>query len=236
MGTFLPENLNLTLTELARANDMTMGTAYRYLFTLKELGYVIQNPETKKYRLTPKVLTLGFSVLRGMDLRSRILPYMIETTRELDTTTQCAILDGVEIVYLERLRASDVVNLDLTTGSRLPAFCTAMGKVMLAFLHEKESRNLIEKVNFVLHTPYTITDKEILWKELKLTRQRGYAISNQELALGLRGIAAPIFKEERKLEAAFGLSFSCHRVEGNNLEAVYVERLLKIANEVSLEY
>lgn len=235
LNTFLPKNLNLTLSELARANGMTMGTAHRYLLTLKNLGYVMQDPETKKYRLTPKVLTLGFSVLRGMDLRSRVFPYMIEAARELDTTTQCAILEGAEIVYIERVRASDVVNLDLTTGSRLPAYCTSMGKAILAFLDEKESLNLIGKMNLVPHTPYTITDRETLWKELKLTRQRGYAINNQELTLGLRTLAAPIFKERRRVEAAFGLSFSCHRIEENNLESVFVERLLDISKKVSIE-
>lgn len=235
LNTFLPKNLNLTLSELARANGMTLGTAHRYLLTLKKLGYLMQDPETKKYRLTPKVLTLGFSVLRGMDLRSRVFPYMIETARELDTTTQCAILEGTEIVYIERVRASDVVNLDLTTGSRLPAYCTSMGKAILAFLNEKESRDLIGKMNLVPYTPYTITDKKTLWKELKVTRQRGYAINNQELTLGLRTLAAPIFKEGRRVEAAFGLSFSCHRIEGNDFESVFVERLLDISKKVSME-
>ena len=236
LNTFVPENPSLGLAAVARANNMTLGTAHRYLLTLKKLGYIAQDPETKKYRLTPKVLTLGFSVFRGMDLRSRILPYMLKMSRELDTTTQCAILDGTEIVYIERVRASGLVNLDLATGSRLPAHCTSMGKAILAFLPEKESRHLIGKMKLVPQTPFTITDKKILWEDLKLTRERGYAINNQELTLGLRTLAAPIFREERKVEAALGLSFPCDRVEGNNLESVYIDEMLKVSKAVSLEY
>ena len=141
LSEFTPENPSLTLSTIARSNGMTMGTAHRYLLTLKKLEYLSQDPETKKYRLTPKVLTLGYTVLKSMDLRSRVLPYMIETMQELNVTTQCAILEGTEIVYIERVRTRDLVNLDLTTGSRLPAYCTSMGKVILAFMDEKESKN-----------------------------------------------------------------------------------------------
>lgn len=236
LNRFFPQRPDLTLSELARASGMTLGTTHRYLLTLKELGYLMQDPETKKYRLTPKVLTLGFSVLRSMDLRSRVLPYMINMARDLDATAQCAILEGTEIVYIERVRSSDVVNLDLTTGSRLPAYCTSMGKAILAFMDEKESRKLIGKMDLVPHTPYTITDAETLWKELQLTKQRGYAINNQELTLGLRTLAVPIFDEGRRVEAALGLSFPCHRTEGNNVEGVFVERLLEISEKVSMEH
>lgn len=236
LNTFIPENPSLTLAKVARANGLSMGTAHRYLLTFKKLGYITQDPETKRYRLTPKVLTLGFSVFRGMNLRSRIFPSMLEVARELDTTTQCAILDGTEIVYIERVRASGLVNLDLTTGSRLPAYCTSMGKAILAFLPEEESLELIEKMDFVKQTQYTITDKKALWEELKVVRARGYAINNQELTLGLRTLAAPIFKDGGRVEAAFGLSFPCDRVQGNNLESLYVEKLLKVSKEVSLEY
>jgi IclR family pca regulon transcriptional regulator len=235
LNTFSAQKSELTLTELARANDMTLGTAHRYLFTLKELGYLTQNNiENKKYRLTTKVLSLGFSVLNGMDLKSRVLPEMFQLTRELDVTTQCAILVGTEIVYIERVRSSDVVNLDLTVGSRLPAYCTSMGKVILAFMDEKETRKLIGKMNPVAHTPYTITDRETFRKELELTRQRGYAINNQELTLGLRTLAVPIFKQGGRVEAALGLSYPYHHVEGNNLEAVYVKRLFEISKKVSM--
>jgi len=234
LNTFSTQRPELTLTDLARANGMTLGTAHRYLFTLKELDYLTQSSEDKKYRLTKKVLSLGFSVFGSMDFRKRLFPYMVQITKEMDVVTQCAILDGIEIVYIERLRSNDVVNLDLNTGSRLPAYCTAMGKAIMAFIDEKESKRLINRMKFVQHTPYTITNKKNLWKELQLTRKRGFAINNQELTLGLRSIAAPIFNREG-VEGAFGVSYRIHRIKGNNLENVLVEKLLEISKKVSIE-
>jgi IclR family transcriptional regulator, pca regulon regulatory protein len=232
LSTFSDQKHRLTLTELARTKQMTLGTAHRYLLTLKELGFISQD-EDKKYRLTPKVLSFGFSALKNMDLRTRVLPHMIKITKERDVTTQCAILEGVEIIYVERVRSTDVVNLDLTVGSRLPAYGTAMGKIILAFMNEDHTRKIIDQMNLLPLTPYTITNKKALWKELVETRRRGYAINNQELALGLRTLAAPIFSEG-KVEAAIGVSFPAYRTEGSNFESQLVKEMLEIAQKVSL--
>jgi IclR family pca regulon transcriptional regulator len=233
LNSFLPENPSLTLSDIARINGMTYGTAHRYLNTLKKLSYITQDPEDKKYHLTPKVLNLGFAVLKSMDLRSRVFPYMLETAKDLNVTTQCAILDDIEIVYIERVRAGEIVNLDLTIGSRLPAYCTSMGKAILAFLPEEEAQSKIKKMDLKPITPYTITNKKELWKDIKLTKKRGYATNNQELTLGLMTMAVPIFKEDKKVEAALGLSFPYHRIQGNNLESVYAEKILRVSKLVS---
>ena len=236
LTTFSPQEPALTLSELTRANSMNLATTRRYLLTLEELGYLAKDRSTKKYRLTPKVLTLGFAVLKSMDLRSRVLPHMLQATRDLNVTTQCAVLEGTEILYIERVRSSDVVVLDLTVGSRLPAYCTAVGKAILAFMDEKKREELIGKVNLVRITPQTITNKQLLRKELELIRQRGYATNNRELAVGLKALAVPIFKEGREVEAALGFSFPCQRTEENSLETVFIERLLEISSKISVEY
>ena len=183
----------LSPTELATANKITLATCARYISTLRDLGYLVQNPITKKYTLTPRILSLGFPFLKNMDLRTRLLPYMIEVTKELDVTTQCAVLDGTDIVFLDRVRSSQVVNLDLTVGSRLPCYCTALGKAMLAFMDDVEVRKIIDSIKFVQHTPYTVTDRDTFQRSLRLTKQRGYAINDQELTLGLKTLATPIF-------------------------------------------
>jgi IclR family transcriptional regulator, pca regulon regulatory protein len=212
---------------------MSMGTAHRYLLTLRELGYVAQSGEDRKYRLTWKVLSLGFSVFNGLELRKRVLPYMIQMTKEMSLTTHCAILDDTEIVYIEKVRSKDVVDLDLTVGSRLPAYCTAMGKTILAFMGESQSREIISRSSLIPHTPFTITSKRALLKELETIRQRGFAVSNQELMVGLRTLAAPIFSHG-KIEAAVGVSYPSHRVEGSQREKKYIDRLLELASMVSI--
>ncbi len=233
LQSFSPETPSLSLTALAQANRITLGTCTRYVSTLKALGYMVQDPVTKRYTLTPKVLSLGFPLLKNMDLRARLLPYMIETTRDLDVTTQCAMLDGADIVFVDRVRSREVVNLDLTVGSRLPCYCTALGKAILAFLDKETAEGIIDSLEFVPHTPFTVRNKDQLRVLLQETRERGYAVNNQELTLGLKTLATPVFKEGQ-VEGAFGMSYPIHRVADNNLETLFVERLKEIAQKASI--
>ena len=234
LSTFSRERPYLTLSDLAQANKMTLGTATRYVVTLKELGYLTQDPLTKRYGLTSKVLSMGFTLLSSMDLRSRALPHMIKATEELNITTACAILEGTDIVYIERSRSTNVVNLDLTTGSRLPAYCTSLGRAILAFCDKKKIKEVLDQSRMVKYTPYTITDKKLLYQELEKTRKRGYADNNEELSLGLRGLAAPIFRKG-EVEAAFGFSFPCHRLTDKKIEAHFIAQLLEIAQKCYFE-
>ena len=233
LNTFSSQKPMLSLSEIAAANNITLATSARYISTLRDLGYLLQDPSTKKHSLTPKILSLGFPFLKNMDLRARLLPYMIEITRELNVTTQCAVLDGTDIVFLDRVRSSQVVNLDLTVGSRLPCYCTALGKAMLAFMDKVKVRKIIDRIEFISHTPYTVKDRDTFEKTLRLTRRRGYAVNDQELTLGLKTLATPIFKDGM-VEGAFGMSYPIHRVEGNDLEKVFIKKLKDVAKRVSI--
>jgi IclR family pca regulon transcriptional regulator len=234
LSTYSNQKSDFSLTEMAKRNNLTLGTAHRYLLTLKELGYVTQSAEDKKYRLTPKVLSLGFSALQSMELRARILPYMIQMTRSRGVTTQCAILIGKEIIYIERIQHSGHIALDLKVGSRLPAYCTATGKAILAFMDERERLKLIRKMDFVRMTPFTITSKETLVNDLEATRKRGYAVNNQELVIGFKAFAVPILYDG-KVEASVGVSFGLHQLESGDLESVLIEEMLEIAKKVSID-
>jgi IclR family transcriptional regulator, pca regulon regulatory protein len=222
-----------SLSELAKAANMGLGTATRYVQTLMELGYLNRDPLTKKYRLAPKILSLGFSLLKDMDLRARITPHLSEITREFGVGSQCAILDETEIVYVERFRARSLVALDLTIGSRIPAFCTALGRAILAFLDTESMQRIVGKMNMASLTPYTITNKRDLFRELDLTRKRGYAINMQELVLGQSGLAAPIFQREA-VEGAFGFSFPQHLMRDEKFQETLIDRMKEIAHKVSI--
>ena len=117
-----------SVSDIAEACGMSMATVHRYLFTLKELGYLAQDAQSRRYRLTPKILGIGFALLGTMDIKNRLLPYMLETTKAHDVTTQCAILDETEIVILDRVRSREVVNLDIGVGARPPGLLTAKGE------------------------------------------------------------------------------------------------------------
>ncbi len=237
IGMFSSES-SRSLSEIAHQRQMSIGSAHRYLNTLNLLGYIKQNPETKRYALTPKVLDLGFSALRGMSLRKRILPYLLQISREYSITTACSILDGTDILYIERIRGAGLVNLDLSAGSRLPLYCTSMGKVLLAFLPEKEREAIIKKLELRPLTPHTITHKPALRRELEIIRKRGYATCRQELNLGLESIAGPVF-HNHQVEAAisFNLPNATHKdgnKDKNDGERILIDRLLQLSKDISI--
>jgi IclR family pca regulon transcriptional regulator len=212
---------------------MNMATTHRYLFTLKELGYLEQGAGTRRYRLTPEILKIGVSALNAMDLKNRLLPYMLEVTKTFDVTTQCAILDGIDVVVLDRVRSKEVVNWDIGVGSRLPVYCTAMGKAILAFLEKKEQAQIIRRIRFEPLTEFTIGTAAELKADLIRIRKAGCVYSHQELTVGLCSVAAPILKNNR-VEGAFGISYAVNRAREEGLEAALVQQVLEAAKKASI--
>ncbi len=214
----------LGVSELARAVHLSRSTAHRYVATLRKLGYLDQDPATRKYRLGPRVLDLGFSAINSMELREIAAPHLQQLSDETGHTVNMAILDDVEIVYIERCRASQQgqreIDLNLHVGSRLPAYCTSLGKVLLAYLDASRRREALDRIEFVRRGPNTIMSKTALCSELARIRSRGIAVSNEELASGLRSMAMPIQSHE---EAVAAVNVAVHRSLGSTGELV--ERL-----------
>jgi IclR family pca regulon transcriptional regulator len=207
----------LGVSELARAVDLSRSTAHRYVATLTKLGYLDQDPATRKYRLGPRVLDLGFSAINSMELREIAAPHLQQLSDETGHTVNMAILDDVEIVYIERCRASQhgqrEIDLNLHVGSRLPAYCTSLGKVLLAYLAAPRRRETLDRIEFVRLGPNTIMSKTALCSELARIRSRGIAVSNEELASGLRSMAMPIHAQQEEAVAAVNLAV--HRSLGS---------------------
>lgn len=233
LSLFAQKGPQLTLSELAKAAQMGLGTATRYVQTLLELGYLTRDPFTKKYRLAPKILSLGFSLLKDMDLRARVTPYLAEVNREFAVGSHCGILDGTEVVYVERFRARSLVTLDLTVGSRVPSYCTALGRAILAFMEPKTMHRTLAQMDMPPLTTFTITRKRDLLRELERTRQRGYAVNEQELVLGQAGLGAPVFLRGT-VEGAIGFSFAHHLLKDEKFKSALIERLTEIAPKVSI--
>jgi IclR family pca regulon transcriptional regulator len=198
------------VSELSREVGLSRSTTHRYVATLAELGYLNQDPVTRKYRLGPRVVDLGFSAINSMDVRDVAAPHLQALSDETGHTVNMAILDGADIVYVERCRTSQKrqheIDLNLHIGSRLPAYCTSLGKVLLAGLPEDDQRSVLERVEFVQRGPNTLVDREALLRELRDVRETGLAVNNEELAYGLRSIAAPIRSERGDVVAAVNLA------------------------------
>ena len=238
LSSFDSERPLIGVSELSRELDLSRSTAHRYISTLAQLGYLQQDPESKRYRLGPKVLDLGFSAINSMDLREVAAPHLRALSDETGCTVNLAILDGVDIVYIERCRAARPgqrdIDLNLHVGARLPAYCTAMGKAILAFVPEERLDELVARIDFVQRGPNTLTDPTAFRKELARVRVAGVAVNDEELAYGLRSVAAPVNSQAGEVVAALNLAVHRTMVSKEELIADYGPVVLKTANDISL--
>lgn len=223
----------LNLTELSRVLRLRTSTVQRMTYTLKQLGYLDRDEDTKKFRTGPKTLSMGLSVIRNLNLRKVAFPYLEKTSKEIGETVNLAILDGTEIVYVERIKTQQILNINLEIGSRLPAFCTSMGKAMLAYLPEDRLEELLNRTNLIPLTSNTITHREAIRKELERVGRRGFATNNEELAIGLRSVAAPVRNFRGEVIAAVNIAVPSIRVSQKKLETVLARRAMETAHQIS---
>jgi IclR family pca regulon transcriptional regulator len=209
LACFTPSRPVLGIADIADELGMSRSTTHRYVITLVALGYLEQGA-SRKYRLGLRVTDLGMSALNSTGLREHARPYLEELRRRTSYTTSLAVLDGAEILYVDRSRSyrrgAERTELNLRPGSRLPAYCTAMGKLLLASLPEPEQRELLASIKLSKKGPHTITAKKALREQLAEIREAGFAVSDEELARDLYAIAAPVRNEAREVVAAVGLS------------------------------
>jgi IclR family pca regulon transcriptional regulator len=213
LSSFSADRQLIGVSEIAQELGLTRSTAHRYIATLARLGYLQQDAATRRYGLGPRVVDLGFTAINSMELRHVAAPHLQRLCDETGHTVNLAILDDVDIVYVERCRASrrnqNQIDLDLHVGSRLPAYCTSMGKVLLAFLPDRERDEILERTTLVQRGPNTFTTKSGLLAELRRIRDSGIAVNNEELAYGLRSVAVPVFSASG--EAVAALNLAAHR-------------------------
>ena len=210
LSAFKPGTPELGIADLARELGLSRSTSHRYASTLARLGFLDQNVQTRKYRLGPRVLDLGFAAINSMELRQISAPLLQELADDTGHTVNMAILDGADIVYIERCRTSQPgqreIDLNLHVGSRLPAYCTSMGKVLLAYLDPDRQSEILARVDFTDRGPNTIVTRDELVRELERVRARGAAVNNEELAYGLRSIAVPVWGQSGEVVAAINLA------------------------------
>jgi IclR family pca regulon transcriptional regulator len=227
----------LGVSEIGREIGLGRSTTHRYVATLAALGYLQQDTATKKYRLGPRVLDLGFSAINSMELREVAAPHLRRMSDETGYTVNMAILDGLDIVYVERCRSTRAgqreIDLNLHVGARLPAYCTSLGKVLLAWLPPDEQAAALGRVDFSRRGPNTITSRTALVAELKRVREDGCAINNEELAYGLRSIAAAVLDHQGFSVAAINLAEHSSMVSMDDLTAKLSETVRRVAADIS---
>lgn len=220
-----------TLTEVAQAAGLTRAGARRILLTLEALGYV--RSEGRLFRLTPRILDLGFSYLTSMPLWNLAEPVMEALVQEVKESSSASVLDGDDIVYVLRVPVRKVMSINLSLGSRLPAWCTSMGRVMLSALPDAELDRALARADIRAHTRRTVTDRDALRERILQVREQGWAIVDQELEEGLLSIAAPIRNRAGQTIAALNVSGQANRTSAAEMEAKFLAPLLQAARRIS---
>ena len=231
---FSEQSPSLSLTEIASTVGLDKSTVFRSVYTLENLGYLERDPETKRYRPGLKVLRLGFGVLNSLEMTQIARPYLKALSAKCGETTNMTIRDGKEIVYVVRNKTQQVVSINLQLGSRLPVYCASMGKAQLMDLSRDELRDLLGEGPYPVMGPNTITTLDALVAELDKVRQQGYAINDEEMALGLRSVAAPVREASGQVAAAINISVPSARVSRQEMEMVLAPMVMETAHQISL--
>lgn len=194
------------LRALARDLELHPATAYRFLSSLKDLGYVKQDPEGSSYQLTLKLAWIASRVLEHTQLRGVAHPWMKRLTEETNETTHLGVLDGNEVTYIDKVDNSQAVEMRSRIGARVHIHASALGKAILAFLPERSREDIVEHWEPVDLTKNTINNPDSLRQELDLVRSRGYAVDDEENETGIRCIGAPIFDHTGSVVGALSVS------------------------------
>jgi IclR family pca regulon transcriptional regulator len=236
LGCFTAERPVLGIADIADELGMSRSTTHRYVITLVALGYLEQGA-SRKYRLGLRVTDLGMAALNATPVREHAHPYLEELRQRSSYTVNLAVLDGPEILYVDRARSfrrgQSKIDLGLHPGSRLPAYCTAMGKLLLANLPDTEQRDLFSSMKLTKRAPNTITSKKALRDELDEVREEGFAVNDQELVPDLHSISAPVRNEAREVIAAVNMAAHTSMISLEELVDALGPHLVSTADRIS---
>jgi IclR family pca regulon transcriptional regulator len=229
---FSDQRRSLTMAQISHKTGIPRASVRRCLHTLMELGYA--GVDGNQFALKPKVLTLGYSYLSSTPLTVSAHPYLNQVSRTLSESCSLAVLQDDEVLYVGRSATSRIMSVSLTTGSRLPAYCTSLGRVLLAHLPADQLDAYLERVPLKAMTDRTVVSEARLREILAEVRQQGYAMIEEELEVGLRSIAVPVRGASGSVIAALNVGAHAARVSSRKMTEEFLPVLLKGAQELSI--
>jgi IclR family pca regulon transcriptional regulator len=224
---------DLGLTHVAARSGIGRSASQRFLYTLTSLGYLNQDPSSKAYRLSSKLLALSQSYPCADVLKERAYPILEAANRACEETINLTILEGTDVTYILRFESKHVLSVNLVVGMKLPAFCTAPGRVMLAYSNERRQDIALAEPLLVKRTETTEVDPARLREILHQTRRKGYALSNQEAFVGDISVAAPVFDRERRIAAAVNIAVPFPRWSVARAQRTLAPIVRQVGQEVS---
>ncbi len=220
-----------TLSEVAERAGLTRAGARRILLTLQALGYV--EADGKRFQLTPRILDLGFAYLSSMPIWNLAEPLVEDLVKRVKESSSVAVLDGTDIVYVMRVPTHKIMKISLGIGSRLPAFCTSLGRVLLAHLNDDQIVERLEQCPRTAMTRYTKTEVGVLLKCIQQVRHQGWCVVDQELEEGLISVSAPIYGSDGRVTAALNISGQANRTSLVQVEEDFLPSLLQTAQSIT---
>jgi IclR family pca regulon transcriptional regulator len=222
---FTDQEPNLSIAEVAKLAGISRAAARRCLYTLAQLGYADSDGRT--FFLRPKMLTLGYAFLSSAALPQVLQPFLERVSATLRESSSAAVLEEDEIVYIARASTQRIMSVELSVGSRLPAYCTAMGRVLLAHLPADQLTAYLRSAQLKPLTELTITRRDVV-------REQGYALVDQELEVGLVSIAVPVRNVGGGVVAAINVSVQAARVAPGEMDTRYLPVLREAADEIKV--
>lgn len=227
------ENGELSLSQVAAQARITRAAARRFLITLEHLGYV--GRAGNAYRLLPRTLELGYSFLSSNPLPQLVQPHLQKLSHDLDESCGVTVLDGEYIVYIARITVNRLVGARLSVGSRVSAYCTAAGRVLLGSLDDRRLGDYLRTARLSKLTPKTLVDRSALRAEILRGGRQGWYITDQQIEPGVRSVAAPLHDRQGGIVAAINVSSYSTRVTLQTLQKKFVPRLLSAARAIESE-
>jgi IclR family transcriptional regulator, pca regulon regulatory protein len=223
----------LTISQISAKTGFSRAAVRRCLYTLVRLNFA-GSDDNRNFYLRPRVLTLGHSYISSMPLAAAAQPILDHVSHILRESCSIATLDGTEIVYIARANVTRIMSIDLGVGSRLPAFCTTMGRVLLAHLPPEEAEEVLSRIAFQRFTERTVVGVEKLRQILRMVQRNGYSIIDQELEYGLRALAVPIRNPAGRVVAALNVGVHAQRVPIQELQTRFLHHLKGAALELCM--
>lgn len=225
----------MSISELSDSLNMDKGTVHRLINTIKDAGYVIQNPVNKKYANSLKLFAMGSRVVEKTGLKQIARPYLEKLAKETKETANLGLRIDRSIIYIDKIESNSTIKVGIDIGVSIPDYCTGMGKAVIAFLTVEGRNALFASYTFIKYTKNTAVDSVSLEKNLEQVRERGYSTDDEEFVEGLISFGAPIFDYHGKPIAAISVSCPKYRYEESANKNYFSNNVAKAAMEISIQ-
>lgn len=229
----LDKSGEMSIRDLSEMTGMDKATVHRLINTIKDAGYVDQDPDSKKYSNSLKIYAMGNRVMDKMGIKHVCRNYIEELAAKTGETVNLGMRVGNKIFYIDKLESSSTIKVGQSIGTNVPCYCSGLGKVILAFTEKDEVADILDGVSFEKYTDHSIIEREMLMRELAEIKEKGYAVDDEEYVIGLVCIGAPILNYHGKPVAAISVSCPKYRYDENVHLPLYSKLVMEEARKIS---